>query len=466
MGLFSPSKKHNRETPKKSASNPNLNTQSPSTSGIAKNRVIDKIIHNKTLERNASEITTDDLQKNLNMQPAKNSDEGEGVQTSQSGMDRYITIKRKRTKSDITLKDSRESKLIKNDKQKEFTIETQNRFDTLVEQGETSDKPIDAREEKPPPIYVREMLTKVLIEQIKNECANDFHVCPIKKGNIHETKIQINSVAAYRKVVMLLDKENKNYYTYQLKSSKGLSVVLKGIEPSIAIDELKEDLNEKGFRVKNIINIKNKNNEPQPMFKVELEPETAKIKGKHPIYDLRYVLYRKIVVEEPRKRKSLIQCFNCQEFGHTHNYCKLSEVCVICAGSHKTNTCPHDKNVSTVKKCSNCGENHTANYRGCSIYIELKKRLIPKQRAEQRFLNKESKPEAKHEAYVPSFVQPGQSYASFFTPSNKKKDDASASVETMINTLNSTMLKFMQMMENNMSLMLQCMNTLMQQNSK
>lgn len=472
MGLFSPRKQTQRTPVKKiSASNPNLSTQA--TSSATKKSAVQTNNNDNNILIKKSDV---ELQKNINMEDENtkkmeinDGNDVEGQRLTQMGMDRYITIKRKRTNSSEVngTSDARELKLLKNDK-KDFVIKTKNRFEKLVE-SETSDNvngPTVVRDEKTPPIYVREFLTKDIIDKIKSETENNFYVCPIKRGNIQETKIQINSVSGYRKVVDLLENQNKNYYTYQLKSAKGFSVVIKGIESSIDIKDLKEDLQEKGFKIKNIINIKNQNNVPQPMFKVELEPETAKIKGKHPIYDLRYVLYRKIVVEEPRKRKSLIQCFNCQEYGHTHNYCKLSEVCVICAGSHKTSLCPHDKNETNVKKCSNCGENHTANYRGCSIYIELRKRLIPKQRAEQRFLKKESKFEAKPESYVPSFVQPGQTYANVATPLDKKKDDIPASVEQMIYSLNSTMLKFMQMIESNMSVMLQCMNTLMQQNSK
>lgn len=108
-------------------------------------------------------------------------------------MDQYITIKKKKEQSlrILLLKISVSLKI------KDLsTIETKNRFDRHVEQIETSDETTEAREEKPPPIYVKEMLTKILIEKISNECDSNYHVCPIKKGNIHETKFQVNSVAA------------------------------------------------------------------------------------------------------------------------------------------------------------------------------------------------------------------------------------------------------------------------------
>lgn len=78
-------------------------------------------------------------------------------------------------------------------------------------------------------------------------------------------------------------------------------------------------------------------------------------------------------MEEPRKRKDPPQCLNCQEFGHTKKYCRLPSVCVKCGDIHKTSECSNSKNDPTLKRCGNCGGNHTANYRGCPVFIQLKK---------------------------------------------------------------------------------------------
>jgi len=52
-----------------------------------------------------------------------------------------------------------------------------------------------------------------------------------------------------------------------------------------------------------VMNILNKNKEPQPMFKIELEPECQTLKKNevHPIYKLQLLLHRRITVEEPHK---------------------------------------------------------------------------------------------------------------------------------------------------------------------
>lgn len=289
-----------------------------------------------------------------------------------------------------------------------------------------------------------------------------FFVVPIKRGNIDETKIQVQTIPHYRKVRDYLDASKLHYYTYQLKSARGLAVVIKGIESSVSSDDIKTDLEAQGFEIKYVTNVLNRDKIPQPMFKVELEPTTEKIKGKHAIYSLGYVLYRKVVVGEPHKNRAIVQCFKCQEYGHTRTYCKLPDVCVVCGKLHNSKDCTLDKANAEAKICSNCGENHTANYRGCRVYLELRRRIHPKQRAEQKLLNEHfqfNKPAQANINAQAAKNQPGISYADIL---KGKTNDANSSTESALNALTKTMMSFMKSMEQNMSLMLQTMNTLMQ----
>jgi len=75
-----------------------------------------------------------------------------------------------------------------------------------------------------------------------------FHIIPLKKWNIHETKLQILWEADHRIVTKYLNEAGKNHYTYQLKSCKGLQVVLKCIVATVALLQTSE-----GNRVDNII---------------------------------------------------------------------------------------------------------------------------------------------------------------------------------------------------------------------
>jgi len=92
------------------------------------------------------------------------------------------------------------------------------------------------------------------------------------------------------------------------------------------------------------------------------------------IYNIQFLLDRRITVEEPHKRNGPVQCANCQEYGHTKSYCTLRSVFVACGELHTSPKCEL-KNAPNSKKCSNCEGDHTANYRGCPVYKELKNRI-------------------------------------------------------------------------------------------
>ena len=66
-----------------------------------------------------------------------------------------------------------------------------------------------------------------------------------------------------------------------------------------------------------------------------------------------------------------IRCFKCQKFGHIVTNCK-SRV-AKCAKCGKTD---HDyKDCTNDMKCTNCGKNHSAAFRGCEAFVHVKEVL-------------------------------------------------------------------------------------------
>lgn len=384
-----------------------------------------------------------------------------GDKTVQTGLDRYITVtsKRRRSPSSIPLTKNKKANINTD------PINVANFFEALKDL-EPEPKVGSAKEEKevkPPPIYLREKTTNTLINELKAVCGNEFYVTQIKRGRIDETKIQAKSINAYRKTVTLLESNKRNYYTFQMKGMRAFSVIIKGIDATVNCNDIKDELQEKGFLVRAVINIKNRQKIAQPMFRIELEPEKGK--GKHPIYDLKYLLYRRIVVEEPHKRNGPTQCFNCQEFGHTRGYCQLKPTCVSCGSLHKSEVCPNNKTDPQQRKCANCGENHTANYRGCVVYSNEQKKFIPKQNSQQKLLNIQQK----HRGYPPvvnAFVQPGQSYARVVREPEQptlgqnttNSTNSEINIAQVLKQMQDNMNNFMNMMQN----MMQSMNAMMQ----
>lgn len=378
--------------------------------------------------------------------------------TIQTGIDLYFKIL-KRQRSPTSTNHVPEPKL-----QKTQNPISSNYYSILASEdnAEVPNKPL--KEQKPPPIYVREQNNNLLVDNIAALIgSNTFHVVSMLKGDVHETKVQVYSETNFRKVTNNFDEKKKNYYTYQLKSAKGLSVVIKGIESSVPTSEIKDALQSEGYEVKSIVNVINKNKIPQPLFRVEIAFDKHMIKKNepHPIYSKRYLLHRKITVEQPHKRKDPVQCQNCQEYGHTKTYCKLPAVCVICGDSHKTLECKGPKDDPKIKKCSNCGANHTANFRGCPIFVYMKQR--PPQRTNGSYAANVALPRAQFPSSNPANFNKTTNHSSYSqvlkeVPEPLQNSSLEGSIKVLVDSMHTfmdRMTSMMQEMMRNQSILIQ-----------
>jgi hypothetical protein len=69
-----------------------------------------------------------------------------------------------------------------------------------------------------------------------------------------------------------------------------------------------------------------------------------------------------------------VRCKNCQSFGHRTENCHARVRCSRCAGHHTYDKCQATDDAEH-KKCANCKGNHSAAYRGCPKYVEVKEAL-------------------------------------------------------------------------------------------
>lgn len=224
---------------------------------------------------------------------------------------------------------------------------------------------------KPPPIFVHgvmnyDMMTKTLLnvaetEQYTTKCLADNVV-----------KINTKTPDVYRKLIKYMQENDIIHHTFQMKQDRPYKVVMKHIHHTTPTEEIKNALKEKGHKVRNILNIKNKhNNEPMPIFFIDLEPS----ENNKDIYDVRAIDNKHVLFEPPRKNTEIAQCTRCQNYGHTRAYCNRPYACVKCAGPHDTKTCTKPR--STPATCILCEKPHPANYKGCTVYQELQKKYNP-----------------------------------------------------------------------------------------
>lgn len=71
------------------------------------------------------------------------------------------------------------------------------------------------------------------------------------------------------------------------------------------------------------------------MFFVDLEPAAINTD----IFNVTSILHTKIKIEEPHKRRDILQCHNCQDYGHSKKYCSYSPRCVRCGDEHPSTHC-------------------------------------------------------------------------------------------------------------------------------
>lgn len=98
------------------------------------------------------------------------------------------------------------------------------------------------------------------------------------------------------------------------------------------------------------------------MFFVDLKP----VEINKDIFSETSLLHTKIKIEEPHKRRDVIQCHNCQDYGHSEKFCSYSLRRVRCGGNHPSFSCGISS--ESPAKCALFERDHPANYKGCRIF--------------------------------------------------------------------------------------------------
>ena len=198
----------------------------------------------------------------------------------------------------------------------------------------------------------------------------------IKLVSQYKVKIQPTSTEKYLPIVEELKKRNTHFHAYQRKEDKGFKALLKSMHPSVDINDLKTEIETFNHKVIKISNIRNRiTKTPLPLFYIEIEVKN----NNKEIYNITRLLNTVVSFEPPRKKRDIPQCLNCQEFGHTKNYCFKIPVCVKCANNHLTKDCQIKEKIKEVV-CANCSGNHPASYKGCTARKQLQQKLFPRLR--------------------------------------------------------------------------------------
>jgi hypothetical protein len=246
-----------------------------------------------------------------------------------------------------------------------------------------------------------------------------------------------------------------------MKENKAFRIVIRNLYPSTTPIEIKTAIDKIGFSVRSVTNVFSKFEKIKlPLFFVDLEP--AEINNN--IFEVNNLLNTKIKVEEPYKRRIIIQCRNCQEYWHSKAYRSYPPRCVHCAAQHLTSssTKPRD----TPAKCVLCNGEHPANYKGCQIHKNLQKLRNPNSINQQPTINTQS-------YYIQATALPTETRPP--TPQQKTYANVTSNHEPPNNQTNQldtgTMLTnftndFKALINSLLSLLTVVLNKLIQQNDK
>lgn len=248
---------------------------------------------------------------------------------------------------------------------------TENRFENLPVDSNNDDEPVSV-EPKPPPLFIYGVLDMRPLTTLLETHAKDAYQSKLIGGS--QVKLQIKDVETYQKIVKLLQEKKTEFHTYQQKADKNYKVVIKDLHHTTDIEDLKTEINKLGHKVTRITNIKHRvSKNPLPLFFVEIEQGP----NNKSIYDVMFLCHSRVKIEPPRFKREVPQCVNCQRYGHTRSYCHRRARCVKCAGDHLTTLCAWKDKENENVKCVLCGQNHPANYKGCSVYQEILQRKFP-----------------------------------------------------------------------------------------
>ena len=90
-----------------------------------------------------------------------------------------------------------------------------------------------------------------------------------------------------------------------------------------------------------------------------------------------------------------LRCIKCQRFGHKAAQCgETTPTCPRCSGAHIVGSCTVSDAIG--RKCANCGENHSAAYRGCKRFQQVNKTLTVSARQNMSYADA-AKQLAKHQ---------------------------------------------------------------------
>ncbi|KAL1129704.1 hypothetical protein AAG570_012648 [Ranatra chinensis] len=168
---------------------------------------------------------------------------------------------------------------------------------------------------------------------------------------------------AYQKVYDLYKERNVQFFSFAFKDDHLKRFVLHDLPatftPELILAELKRTIPSITSVSQMTKKLENGSTRKLPLFIVTAKKDVT-IQS---FSQVRAIFYHEYKVEKFRSGGSnVVQCYKCQNFGHTNRFCNMPERCVCCGQAHSAKECKE-----TILKCPNCSENHSAGSLNCRV---------------------------------------------------------------------------------------------------
>lgn len=237
-------------------------------------------------------------------------------------------------------------------------------------------QPKGKKEPSPPPITITDRSLSNVQHIFCGKFPNKFNLKLTSDG----IKVFANDMQIHKEIIdFLITSTAYQYYTHRSRDEQLTKFVLHGLH-KMEVNDVKASLieqNIKPFDIK-MIPIKNKKFEDQQIYLIYfLKSDKMKLST---LKEIKVINYMRVNFDFYRhKRQGPTQCARCQSFGHGTQHCRKDPKCVRCAGDHKSAECnlisaTNHKIPQDSIKCSNCNQNHTANFSKCEARLKFMQR--------------------------------------------------------------------------------------------
>ncbi|KAJ2937520.1 hypothetical protein O0L34_g18665 [Tuta absoluta] len=216
-----------------------------------------------------------------------------------------------------------------------------------------------------PPIVIEKIMAWAThLRTLKEKLGRPINARPFGKGIriIPTDDTEFRLVQSY---LADLEKEtpaNISWFCYSPPESRPLKVAIRGIPVKTSLEEIAEDLRNKGVEVRYLRQIKARQGRPGCIYFAEKERSEE---ARHRVYDITEILCMLgIRVENWRGKRGVRQCHRCQGFRHSSHNCHRQIACVRCGGAHSAKDC--ERPITQPPTCANCNGTHTANSPTCA----------------------------------------------------------------------------------------------------